>query len=1119
APAMAAVAAPQPGPPVSQTLTPPRVAGTAEGHLSEADARRVQDAVASVPVADPALDVDAGATPALALQGEADPAQAVAAQSALMDKAAVARDQGAAEAAAPMGEGAVYPDAREGDLQAQPGGCPCAGGQTARRNAPGEAPDAGVVAVAEQEKGESVRQAAIGAAGEIDARQQQQLAEQRQADADSQTEVNDAIADNAQQQSDERARARRDADDQRRQWNEGQTAAVNTAGEESRQATDDAGDAVALRQTQADDQAQGHLAKGNQDISSARAEGERQAREKRDQAKRESDGGILGWLASSITSFFNKLREGIHAIFDAARKLVRAAIETAQRLAHEAIDLARRAVVGLIKAAGTLLIAIGDTLLAAFPTLRARFRAAIESVVDLAVAAVNKLADLLERAVMALLNALMAVLNAIICAYELLYTALVDAVASAVKGALDFARAAIAALGAFADLVRDIAAGPSQWLRNLGASIMDGLRNHLWKALKTAVKTWFNETVESIVGMGKMLLDFLRRGAISLRKIAGFVWQAIIQSLPGIIVGFLIEKLISMLVPAAAAIMLVVQGLIAAWGSVQKIIQAAQLFFVFLKAVKNGGAGPQFATALAASAIAVIQFLAMFLIARLGGAASKVSGKLKALAQKLMAFFKRVGRAVGRALKRVGRVVMRGVKALARLGRRGLKALGRLARRGLRAVRRVLMRSRWGRGLLRGLARLRRGMGRLRRRFRRWRERRRGNKRRAAEQRLQRALAEIPPILASTAGSRGIRRALLWLQLRGLQLRYWLRSLRVTHSGSQFQLFARVNPEGTAPVRLEDLSGEFLREVVREAVDRVMISDEVAEAENRMDPNNPTINNPRDYLAYIRRFGAQGTQPLRQGQRRVVQLAGGLSAYETGPRFGATVSNQLVGSGSTYRNLVKRLGNMAKRSGLTEREMIEHVEGLVRSGDLPPRLAKGAAPRDLALLMFGREGIRNPATAAHSVMTLDLIQSGRMPIEQAFDLTGNPSAAGLPQSIQDANPATRGLQENRYRETFLRPSNDPALAPGGANAAKDATAAEPERRAAPPRTDIGGESGRQAQRQHAAREEALIREWLTLQSEAWVFESRAQAREALRALVIERLVRFYRLQGFRTSRR
>ncbi len=376
------------------------------------------------------------------------------------------------------------------------------------------------------------------------------------------------------------------------------------------------------------------------------------AREERERARNESkNDGFFSRLASAIGSFFDGIRNAIHAVFDAARKLVADAIAAAQRLAAAVIDRVRDAVVGLIQLAGKALIAIGDRVLAAFPKLREKFHNAINKLVDGAVAAVNKIADGMKKAVKTLLDLLGKALTAILDAYEALYMAAVNAVASAVKAAINAAKAIIQALGVFAQLIRDIASNPGAWLRNLGAALLDGVRNHLWKAFKAAVKEWFNSKVEAVVGIGKMIFEVLKKGGIPFSRIAKMVWVAVKSAIPRAIIEFLIQKVISLLVPAAAAIMAIIEGLRAAWATASRIIAAIGLFVDFLKQVKFGNAGPAFARAVAAAVIVVIEFTANFIISKIGKGAKGVGGKLSAIAAKIMAFLKKGVAAVGRVLK------------------------------------------------------------------------------------------------------------------------------------------------------------------------------------------------------------------------------------------------------------------------------------------------------------------------------------------------------------------------------------------------------------------------------------------------------------------------------------
>ena len=238
-------------------------------------------------------------------------------------------------------------------------------------------------------------------------------------------------------------------------------------------------------------------------------------------------------------------------------------------------------------------------------------------------------------------------------------SAAINAVKNVVKAAIEKAKAAIAALGQFAVIIKDIASNPGQWLSNLGAAVMDGIKNHLWKALKTAVQSWFNEKVESLLGLGKSVWNLLTKGGITMAQVGKMAFDALKAAIPPALIALLVERLVAMIVPAAGAVMAVVQGLMAAWGAIQKILAAIDRFIAFLKAVKSGNAGPAFASALAAAAVAVIEFVSQFLLRKIAGAAGKVAGKIKAIAQK-------IGQRLMKVVKKVGKAVKRGVKKVKR---------------------------------------------------------------------------------------------------------------------------------------------------------------------------------------------------------------------------------------------------------------------------------------------------------------------------------------------------------------------------------------------------------------------------------------------------------------------
>ncbi|HEU4727812.1 MAG TPA: hypothetical protein VFT22_07990, partial [Kofleriaceae bacterium] len=108
-------------------------------------------------------------------------------------------------------------------------------------------------------------------------------------------------------------------------------------------------------------------------------------------------------------------------------------------------------------------------------------------------------------------------------------------------------------------------------------------------------------------------------------------------AIPAALIAILIEKLVSMIVPAAGAVMAIIEGLQAAWGTISRIIAAFSAFVGFLLAIKSGSAGPLFAGLLAAAAVVVLDFVANWLLKKLASAARKVGAKLKGLAEKFKA--------------------------------------------------------------------------------------------------------------------------------------------------------------------------------------------------------------------------------------------------------------------------------------------------------------------------------------------------------------------------------------------------------------------------------------------------------------------------------------------------
>src|SRR5205807_5253646 len=197
------------------------------------------------------------------------------------------------------------------------------------------------------------------------------------------------------------------------------------------------------------------------------------------------------------------------------------------------------------------------------------------------------------------------------------------------------------------------------------------IQNYLRVEIKTAVQGWFHDKVQEVVGVGEAIWHLLQRGGTSIAEIARMVWEGLKAAIPGILIALLIEKLMSLIVPAVGAILTIIQSIQAAWGSLGRILQAFETFVAFLKQVKLGNAGPQFAKAVAAGAIAAVEFVSNFLLSRLKGAASSASNRLRALARRIGERLAGVGRrilkearAVGSAFRGAGQKVRAGFDRL-----------------------------------------------------------------------------------------------------------------------------------------------------------------------------------------------------------------------------------------------------------------------------------------------------------------------------------------------------------------------------------------------------------------------------------------------------------------------
>jgi hypothetical protein len=641
--------------------------------MSEDEAAQMGSAVENIPASADEVSTDAGEPPTLALEGDADPAQMGEQREAVDQKVSAEHAKAAGETSIPMGEGEIAPQASNETVTAESSGG--AGGAAGGAGGGEATPDEETASIVAQEEKQGELDAAADKGAEDMAAEEEQHAEETETEKQrTMEEAERADEQAASDQQAEKSAAQRYVAKKRGQWRDEQTAAVETSQKDALKEETDTSGEIETERAHADSSAKEHIESGERDAKKEKGKKESEAEAEKAKAKNESS-GFFGWLARKAKAFFNKIKAAIKSIMKALRDVVKGIIDRVKKAALAVIEAARKIAVAAIRAAGDAIIAIGDVALAAFPEAREKFRGYINEKVADAEDAVNQVADALKAGVEALFDALGEFLDKALQFLEKAMLAAVDAVAKQVDTIIKAAEAIAKAFGLFFTLIKDVASGPGAWISNLGAAAVDGIKNHLVKAMKDAISAWFKGKVEEVLGLPIDVMKTLFKGGISLDAIATMAWSALKSAIPPALIQLLIEKVVSMIVPAAGAVMAIIEGLQAAWGTVSKIIAAIDKFIAFLKAVKGGGAGPQFATAVAAGAVAVIDFVANWLLLRLMKPAKKVAGKIAAMAKKILAKIKKALKKVGKKLKRAWKKAKGFVKK--KFGKKGKKGKGK----------------------------------------------------------------------------------------------------------------------------------------------------------------------------------------------------------------------------------------------------------------------------------------------------------------------------------------------------------------------------------------------------------------------------------------------------------
>ncbi|WP_194912902.1 eCIS core domain-containing protein [Catenulispora rubra] len=1038
------------GPAPAANVQPPSVAGDTEGKVTQEEADRVQGSINNIPTTDPSLHTTVGAAPTVQLTGDKDPAQTDQQMDTLHDRSGQVAAVGRQDAALPLGETQIYPNVKPETLKgAVPGPAGAQGGPAAAGGVGGAGAGAGAAnsmaqatsVVAQQERGPQFKAAFDQGSTQMGTQQQKKDTDTTQAHEQNQQQIDAAVKEAGTQQADERGNVKQQADQGRQQWRDEQDQKIADANKDADTRHGKARSDVDDQAKSTDKQITDRQDTDNKSIDDQRAKAEDDARKEKAK-KRSGGGGFFGWVKSKISAAFNAICNAINDIFDAARKLVQGIISTFTKFVTGLIDLAAKAIVGFIKVFAAGLIALGDVLLAAFPGIRDKFRKLIEGWRDKAIAKVNSIADGLKSAVSKLLSALGSLLSSILDGLQAGLIAAVNYVRNQINNLITWAQQALAVFGEFASIIVDIAQNPGRWISNLATAVKDGVRLYLFGAIVSAVKNWFTQKIESIIGLGKAIFDILVKGCISIGQIVKMAWKALIAALPQMIIQLVIENVIAALIPAAGAVLKIIQGLVAAYNTISRIIAAISTFIKFLKAVKYGQAACLFAQTVASGAVALIDFIANWLLSKLKGAASGITSKLKGIAQKIMAALgrgaKTLRKAAGKAFtaakkgaskamaalksgaKKLGTLTKNGLKRAAALAKRGWNAL----KRGAKALGHRLANTKLGKALLNGAKKVKQAFQTWKQKASDWWKKKHPPK--SPEERLAAAVARIQPKVDWMLG-KGVPGFALKAALRGMRIWYRLASLAMTGS-SDFQIAATINPTVTfsngATVD-RDMLLRFLRQVSQEVIfspsskagaeSGISMSSQmrgvvpknrnVVEVKNRVGLNSlanftqtkmsPQLTFTREDIDFERPGGPPLTVTWMQGYMNKLQTTFQKlrNKFVTIPKLPKSVTPLSApappGTSGSYARLIRDVQLLP--GGATLAAEMAQVVGGDRTGMANPDWAAS-----MAVLMTDVESMRGKATMATAAMVM---QNAMTTGDLATELGRSPM---IPQGAQAA---------------------------------------------------------------------------------------------------------------------
>ncbi|MFJ3102165.1 DUF4157 domain-containing protein [Streptomyces sp. NPDC086835] len=601
----------------------------------EVDAQELAAKFAGLPTKDEALkQAQAGNAPGVEMSGAAE--QTAGEQGTAVDaKGQDTVTTGREDSARRMGEDQVYPNAPKEQMKGKvPGpdggkaGVPEGGAST------GAVPPEAASEVAEHDRGPQFQKAfGDGQKGMSEGRQTKDR-DFRDSQAKHKAKVDAEIATNTQSQTGEREKALSDVNTQREDWRKEQDEELKSLGTKKTERHEKVRKDVKDREEKTDKDVTKEKEDGDKKIKDENTKAERDAEKKRDDSVNESGNWItkaFDWIKQKVI----EIKDAIVRVIKAARDAVVGFIKNFKETVERWINEARKFIVDTIKQLIDDLIEFAKNMVRAVIELANRIRKFITSLIEAAIALVNKLATMLKQIITDLLDAIAKLLSDILSILKKMLMDVLKAVVDAIKTVLDYAAKLLSALGDFMLIAVDFLSDPGGWLSGAKNSAVDGAKNHLFREVQAAVKSWFQSKIEEILGIPKAIIEKLIKGGYTLEKIVKETWDAIVPQLPFIIGEIVITKVIAKLIPGAGWAMAVIDAIKVAIGALGEILRAIGAVITWLKAVRQGGAGILFAKAVAAGIVALLELAYEALLSGIGKYVAKVGQRLKGVAANL----------------------------------------------------------------------------------------------------------------------------------------------------------------------------------------------------------------------------------------------------------------------------------------------------------------------------------------------------------------------------------------------------------------------------------------------------------------------------------------------------